>query len=295
LFSENLVEDKDGIPAITNCVSVFQSEKEKTKVEDEGTKPIAEKTSSILQKENPNVKILGKIQHLAVDIVWILSFYGPTTVKTLKLNDEFVDQVLKLCNGSATKPKKVAEAIIWRLGSEKIVRFEQTQKEEERARNRRDSRTDVMHNDLLTTTDQWDDSVPFDLLMSYSNNVNDKILSLKIADRLKKRNYRVYAEKQGKHRLELMEIAAAKQKPILACLSSKFRDSKFCMAEVDHASKLKCPVIPVIVEENYTVKGWLNHIIANRTPIIFTNKNFNESFLNLIVEIDEIKHSEERD
>jgi len=232
------------------------------------------------------------IQYLAVDIVWILSFYGPTTIKTLKLNDAFIDGVLKLCNGPEKKPKKAAEAIIWRLGSEKMVRFEQTQKEEERVRNRRDSRTDMMDHELLTTADQWDDSIPFDLLISYSNNVNDKILSLKIADRLKKRNYRVYTEKQGKHRLELMEMAAAKQKLILACLSSKFRESKFCMAEIDHASKLKCPVIPVIVEENYTVKGWLNHIIANRTPILFNNKNFNESFLNLIVEIDEIKHSE---
>ncbi|CAF1319679.1 unnamed protein product [Adineta steineri] len=167
-----------------------------------------------------------------------------------------------------------------------MIRHEQKKKQEEKERST---------NDPLMTIEQWNDSVPFDLLMCYSNNVNDTIMSLKIADRLTKKNYRVYIEKQSQHRLELMEIGASKQVPILACLSSTFRISQFCMAEVDYAKKSKCPIIPIIVEENYTIKGWLNHIIDNQTPIKLHNKTFNKSFMFLLQEIHQIIHSDERE
>ncbi|CAF0944343.1 unnamed protein product [Adineta steineri] len=281
-FTDTFVEDQDSTSAVMNCVSAFQeNEKAKRKGED-------------VQKEQPDPENLEKIQHLAIHIAWKISSHGPIITKTFKLNDSFVDQVLKLCKSSVVNSKKKAEAIIWKLGSEKMILYEQTQKEEERARNRRDKQADTMDDERVATIDQWNDSIPFDLLMSYSNNVNDKIISLKIADRLRQRSYRVYTEKQGKHRLKLMEIAAAKQIPILACLSSKFRDSKFCMAEVDYAIKQECPVIPVIIEENYTIKGWLNHIIGDRIPIKFTNETFNKSLLNLVVELEGMIHLEEK-
>lgn len=288
------MREKDGVPAITSCVSLSEPRKEKANADEALTSTLPDKSSSASELGKPKAKILQKIQRLAVDLVWHLSSYGPTIMQTLKLNDEFIDQILKLSNGEDNKSKKTAAAIIWRLGSEKIVRLELTQKEQERERNRRDTRGDSTDNDRLPISDQWDDSVPFDLLMVYSNNVNDKIVSLKIADRLRKKNYRIFSEKQGKHRLELMRIATAKQKPFLACLSSKFRESKFCMEEVDNASKLKCPIIPVVVEENYTVKGWLNHVIGDHKLLDFTGENFTESLVNLISELDELKKTEER-
>ena len=288
------MQDKDGIPAITTCVSLSESRKEKAKGDGVNTDTIPDPSVLASDQKTSDAKIMLKIQRLAVGLVWKLSSYGPTIMQTLKLNDAFIDQVLKLSNGPANKSKKIAESIIWRLGSEKIVRLELTQKEQERERNRRDTRGDATDDERLSIIDQWDDSIPYDLLMVYSNNVNDKIVSLKIADRLRKKNYRIFSEKQGKHRLELMRIAAAKQKPFLACLSSKFRESKFCMEEVDNASKLKCPIIPVVVEENYTVKGWLNHVIGDHELLDFTGENFIGSLVNLISELDELKKTEEK-
>ncbi|CAF1587535.1 unnamed protein product, partial [Adineta ricciae] len=288
-FRDSLVEQKNGISAIANCVSAYQDSSIESK---------SVKVSTIVQRMKPDAEVLEKIQQLAILIIWRFTYYGPTVIKTLKSNDAFIDQILKVSKQPLRGPakgnkksladsaKETAEQMLWRFGSEKLILHEKKKKQEEITSDRPDE---------PSTADQWRESVPFDLLMSYSTNVNDKIMSLKIADRLTKRNYRVYTEKQGKHRLELMEIAAAKKVPILACLSSKFRDSKFCMAEIDNASKVKCPVIPIIVEENYTVKGWLNHVLNNRKPIEFNNTDFTQSFMFLIGEIDEILHRQERE
>jgi len=225
------------------------------------------------------------IQKTAIDIVWILSCYGPTISKKLKENDLFIDQLLILLNETKKKTREVVDSIIWRLGSIETVRLEQTQNES----NRRDKTDD---DDQLPVSDEWDESIPYDLLISYSNNVSDKVLTLKIYNRLVKKGYRVYSEKPGKHRLELMQQAIAQKIPILACLSKNYRSSKICMAEVDYADKQLCPIIPVIVEEKFKIQGWLKHIVAGKTLIDFTEKKFDEALFILYDEIEKLISSD---
>jgi hypothetical protein len=175
-----------------------------------------------------------------------------------------------------------------------LVRLEQNNKGEQRTRNEQDGKYDTTDDRQPTLIEQSDDSSKFDLLMSCSNNVTDQILCHKIADRLKKKNYQVYTKKQGKNRLALMQIAAAKKIPILACISSKFHESKYCMAEVDYANSLKCPIIPVVVGSNCQRKGWVSHILASRKTIDFARVDFNASFMNLILEIEDMRSQDER-
>jgi hypothetical protein len=257
-LSEKLSDKKeDGIPVIAKCVYINCP-------------------------EGLNLNRIKKIQQLAVDIIWRLSFYGPTTCQKLKSNDLFIEQLLILLKETSSKSRKTADAIIWRLGNEETFRSEKTQKENSKS----------IDDDQLPLTDEWDDSISYDLIISDSSDPNDKILTMKIYKRLVAKGYRIYTEKLGKHRLGLIQKAVAKKKPILACLSTRYRASKFCMAEIEYANKQSSPIIPIIVGGNYKVQGWLKHIVSEKHAIDFTEKNFDNALLKLIVEIDNLKSSD---
>jgi hypothetical protein len=261
LFVGSFIAEKNGIPTMAKCV--YEN-----------------------HPENLNTKLTKRIQKTAIDIIWKLSFYGPIISKTLKEDNRFIDQLLILSNETSKKTKEVVSAIIWRLGSVETVRFELTQKEADRQGKQTDDEQ------LPSTDDQWDESIPYDLLISFSNNVTDKILTLKIYNRLIKKGYRVYIEKQGTHRLMLMREAIDKRKPILACLSKSYRSSKICMAEIEYAEKQSSPIIPIFVESKYKIEGWLKHILGGKIPLDFTDKKFDESLMSLCVEIEKFKSSD---
>ncbi|CAF1283814.1 unnamed protein product [Rotaria sp. Silwood1] len=263
-FTESFADEKQGISVIIKCCCLIGSE---------------EKHSDDQKKE-----LLKRIQQLAVSIIWKLSFYGPTTSKKLKSNNLFIDQILILLNGTSKKSKQNASAIIWRLGSEETIRYEQTEKEKHK--------TTTMDDDQFISNDEWDETIPYDLLISVSNIIDDMIVAKKIFDRLSSKGYRVYNEKQGKHRLELMKKAIAQKKPILICLSSKYRLSKICMAEIEYANKHSSSIIPVIVEAKFKIQGWLKHLIDGKDPIDLTQKNFNEELLKVFEEIEKQKSSD---
>jgi hypothetical protein len=241
--------------------------------------------------DNPSLKVLDKIHQSSLDIIWKLTFNGPAVAKKVKSFDQFVDQLFNLSTKPSEKMRRTAKGIIWKLGDENHLRYEQAEKEKERkqesSRERRNSEDEYRP----TTNDQWDDSIPFDLLMSFSNDLNIKNLCHRIHGRLIAKNIRVYMEEQGVHRLELIKKAVDKKKIILVCLSATYRTSKLCMAEIEYAFQNKCPVIPVIVEANYKAKGWLSHLIGGKTPTDLTQKNFNEAIRDLFVDVEKLKAS----
>jgi hypothetical protein len=264
VVQERIVEEKDGISSLTKCVCVKCP-------------------------DNPTLSALKKIQRSSLDIIWKLLSSGPSATKKLKANDLFIDHLLTLSNEPSKKLQRSARNIIWKLGNEETFRYEQAEKKKEREEeNHEESRTRTV-DDQAIANNQWDDSVPFDLLISYSNDLSISSLCHKIRNRLIAKKFKVYIEQQGKQRLEKMQKAVDKRKIILACLSTNYRASKVCMAEVEYAFNHKCPVIPVIVESNYKVKGWLKHLLGNTNAIDFTQKNFNDMILRLIVEIDKMK------
>ncbi|CAF1313171.1 unnamed protein product [Rotaria sp. Silwood1] len=286
-FNECLAEEKQGIPVVTKCVCVLKPpEKNPERRRFDNVNPETKSSSDEDRKE-----ILQQIQKSAVFIIWKLSFYGPKTITKLKSNDLFIEQILTLLNGTSKKSRQNAKAIIWRLGNEKRIRLELAKKEKTQLADQ----DDIKDLDQLISTDEWDESVPYDIVLSYSNNVNDKILTDKICKRLVSRGYQIYSEKQGAHRLQRIEKAVEKQKPILVCLSSAYRTSKMCMAELEHAVKQRSSVIPVIVEANYKIQGWLQHILKGKKPIDLTSlvtKKFNEELLKLFEEIEKTKSSD---
>jgi hypothetical protein len=263
---ERIFEEKEAISSLTKCVCVQCL-------------------------DNPSLTVIDKIHQSSLDIIWKLTLTGPAVAKKVKSFDQFVDQLFNLSTNPSEKMRQPAKGIIWKLGDENHLRYEQAEKEKERkqesSRERRNSEDEYRP----TTNDQWDDSIPFDLLMSFSNDLNIKNLCHRIHGRLIAKKIRVYMEEQGVHRLELIKKAVDKKKIILVCLSATYRTSKLCMAEIEYAFQKNCPVIPVIVEANYKAKGWLSHLIGGKTPTDLTQKNFNEAIRDLFVEIEKLKAS----
>ena len=256
VFAESIVEATGGISAITNCVCIERH------FESGGTQRLNKR----ITLNEPMRKILTSIRDLAVEISWKVSFYGPSVISLLKSNDSFIEVLLQLPRAPSNKATKSAEGIIWRLGNEETIRQEQTKKK------RKDDEIDSGNegHDIFTNdTNRWDN---IDVLLSYSNHVQDKIAAIKICERLGKINIRVYNEKQGQQRLESMQKAIDKGIPLIVCLSSNFQASKFCMAELQYASKKSASIIAFKVQNNYSAKGWLLHLIGDLTVFDFTEK-----------------------
>ncbi|CAF1358041.1 unnamed protein product [Rotaria sordida] len=262
-FIECLLEAKQGITVFIKCICI---------------KYFDEKDS-----DSENKEMISRIHNSAVSIIWRISSYGPKPISKLKANDLFIDQILILSKGKTENTKRAANGIIWRLGNEDKIRFEKSQK-----KRNQENKTD---DDQVIEPEEWDESIPYDLLISYSNKTNDKIISGKIYNRLITKGYRVYSEKSGQNRFELMQKAIDSKKPILVCLSSAYRASTVCMAEVEYASKQSSPIISVIVEAKYDVQGWLKHLIGGKKTIDVTQKKFDEGFINILEEIEKTNSS----
>ncbi|CAF4545793.1 unnamed protein product [Rotaria sp. Silwood2] len=263
-FTECLLEAKEGITVFIKCICI---------------KYFDEKDS-----DRENKEMINRIHNSAVSIIWRISSYGPKPISKLKANDLFIDQILILSKEKVENTKRAADGIIWRLGNEDKIRFEKSQK-----KRNQENKTD---DDQVIEPEEWDESIPYDLLISYSNKTNDKIISGKIYNRLILKGYRVYIEKSGQHRFELMQKAIDSKKPILVCLSSAYRASTVCMAEIEYASKQSSPIIPVIVEAKFNIQGWLKHLIGGKKTIDVTQKNFNEGFINILEEIEKTSSSD---
>ena len=225
-----------------------------------------------------DAKKVEKIQKIALKIIWKLSVYGSTIRKQLKENHSFIEQLLVLSKRMPKTVRDGIERLIWRLRD--ASGFDSK------------SSDDPIDAYQLPSGDQWDESIPYDLLISVSNNVTDRILSTKIFHRLNKRGHRIYSENSSEHRLELMCKAIDKKKPILICLSKHYRSSKVCMAEVEYATKKSCPIIPILVEPKFQIQGWLKFILGDVTPIDLTDKDFDKKLISLSDYIERMKSSD---
>ncbi|CAF3165864.1 unnamed protein product [Rotaria socialis] len=248
----------------------------------EGISSLA-KCACVVNPDNTTADLIKKIRRSSLNIIWKLLSLEPTLSNKLKINDLFIEHIRKLSEEASGNEKKMPSRIIWKLGDEEAFHSEED--------------TDDIHgtttiDDEINSNDAWDDSIPFDVIMSFSHDSNDKNLCQKIYNRLKLKDVQVYFELQGKHRLESIKQASLKKKIILVCLSAAYRSSKFCMAELECASKQECPIIPVIVGLNYKVKGWLSHLVGKKDTIDFTQKNFKDALLKLTDQIEKMKPTE---
>ena len=196
--------------------------------------------------------------------------------KKFRENRRFIDHLVTLFDTAPEKLKEITERLIWRLGSVDPIASKTSEKQ-------------LDDDQLPLMDDAWDE---YDVLISVSNNVTDRVLSAKIYNRLVKQGHRVYSENSSVHRLEVMRNAIEKNKPIIVCLSSHYRSSKLCMAEAEYAQKRYSPIIPVLLQSNFKLQGWLKFLLGDLNPIDLTEKDFEKKMLVLYDKIEQFKSSD---
>ncbi|CAF3610923.1 unnamed protein product [Rotaria sordida] len=144
LVQKTIVEEKEGILFLT-------------------------KFACIICPDDPISENIKKIRLSSLTIIWQLLSIVPTLSKKLKSNDLFIDHLLTFMNKISQKEKMIPSGIIWKLGHEETLRQEQAEKKKQLEQ---DDRTTI--GDQYDSTDAWDDSVPFDLMMSYSDDSTEK-------------------------------------------------------------------------------------------------------------------------
>ena len=96
------------------------------------------------------------------------------------------------------------------------------------------------------------------IMISYNSASRD--LCIKIKQELESIGLKVWIDVDdiSGSSLESMANAVETSEAILMCVTEKYRQSNNCQAEAQYAFKLKKPIIPLIMQENYDkVGGWL--------------------------------------
>lgn len=78
-----------------------------------------------------------------------------------------------------------------------------------------------------------------------------------------------------------MAKAVEQSQAIVYCLSKGYMDSDNCQSEASYANQQKKPMLPLLVDEEYTPNGWLATLLGSNRPINFfastTEATFNEN------------------
>ncbi|XP_076819584.1 uncharacterized protein LOC143465263 isoform X1 [Clavelina lepadiformis] len=130
------------------------------------------------------------------------------------------------------------------------------------------------------------------VMISY--NWDDKILALKIHDRLADAGYNVWIdkEKMGTQLYESMAQAVENSSLVLMFLSDKYEQSENCQREGKYAGDLKKPIIPIVTQANYKIKGWSGLLTAGKIYHDFSQGSYDDKFQGLLDKIKELNWNE---
>nr|KAG5692115.1 hypothetical protein BaRGS_014278 [Batillaria attramentaria] len=97
---------------------------------------------------------------------------------------------------------------------------------------------------------------------------------LKIRDELKKRNFRVWldVDHMTGNIMDAMAAAVDGATAVLMCVSSSYKDSKNCRAEIEYAYTQQKPIVPLLMEADYKPTGWLGIMLGNKLYFDFSGK-----------------------
>jgi len=86
----------------------------------------------------------------------------------------------------------------------------------------------------------------------------------KLAVMLKSSGYNVWIDVQNMEGsiLAAMANAVEQAKVVVVAMSEKYKNSNNCRTEAEYAYKLKKPIVPLLLEKNYTPDGWLGALLG---------------------------------
>jgi hypothetical protein len=126
-------------------------------------------------------------------------------------------------------------------------------------------------------------------MISYNSGSRD--LCLRIRDALKEKGYRVWIDVEQIYGSSLASMAEAVENAsvFLMCVSEKYYLSPNCRLEAEYAVRLQKPIIPLIMQPEYSPLGWLGIIIGGKIYYKFAasarERLFEQTFAQMVKEI----------
>jgi len=124
------------------------------------------------------------------------------------------------------------------------------------------------------------------IMLSY--NWGSQPIVLKIAESLKNAGFKIWLDVEQMHgsTLEAMADAVENASCVLICMSEKYKDSPNCRLEGEYTNKNKKLFIPLMMQQNYTPKGWLGIMLGSKLWFSFEDDtNWEKKMCSLIKEL----------
>ncbi|XP_072037454.1 uncharacterized protein [Amphiura filiformis] len=206
-------------------------------------------------------------KQMAVEALWKLSFLESSLddiLTHLTYTDTTGLEELKQMRSSANlKLRDVSQGLLHQLG---LVDLHEELPVEQQTHPASPSSVSVAHPHEPPPSYQETMDAPH-VMISYQWDHQER--AIKIRDRLKQSGFNVWmdVDKLEGSILVAMANGVEKADAVLLCFSQAYKASVCCQAEAEYAFKLKKPIIPMKVDEDYAADGWLGVVMGMKKYI----------------------------
>ena len=108
------------------------------------------------------------------------------------------------------------------------------------------------------------DGAKAQVMLSYEWRTQQQVMLLK--EELMEQGFTVWmdVDRMMGSTLEAMAAAIEQSDAIIMCVTHRYKESQACRTEAEYAYTKKKPMIPVMLEKNYTADGWLGIIMGSK-------------------------------
>ena len=119
------------------------------------------------------------------------------------------------------------------------------------------------------------------IMISYNRYSRD--LCLFIKSELEKIGYKIWIDVEDIHgsSIESMANAIEQSACVLMCMTEKYKLLSNCRLEAEYNVTLKKTIIPLILQRDYQLDGWLGLVLEQKIFLNFMKYNFQEAMRRL--------------
>jgi len=131
------------------------------------------------------------------------------------------------------------------------------------------------------------------VMLSYEWRMQSQVLRLR--DELMAQGFTVWmdVDRMMGSTLEAMAIAIEQSDAIIMCVTHRYKESQACRTEAEYAYTKKKPMIPVMLEKNYSADGWLGIIMGSKLYYnMHTMDEMQASLPGLVGEVRKVQQTE---
>ena len=187
-------------------------------------------------------------QFWAATCLWNLSFDDTLREKVLE-EPGVIESLEEARRGGSDETMRKAKGALWMIHGEQDS----------------NNITDVTHETLQKLNGEGTvQNATGQVMLSYEWRMQAQVMRLR--DELMGQGFTVWmdVDRMMGSTLEAMAIAIEQSDAIVMCVTHRYKESQACRTEAEYAYTKKKPLIPVMMEKNYSPDGWLGIIMGSK-------------------------------